>query len=310
MPSCVRPQRRAETARDRACDRPAELPARRIGAARRGRRARSAQTPRPLAERRLQSARQAPRSAPRGRPPPRRTTPDPARTRCATPLPSPVPRRRGRPGSRHSVAGLRAGLVRATINASERATPRRAGSVVPRPFEIAPGTVERAGDPLVLLPDPVQELEVVEQVRERGRAEREGDEVRRVGLVDLPHTLLEHRGARRRTAASSTTSRALLAAILCSSAARRRPLRRRGASSTIAAPARRSPPRPRPAHERRALLARVVSTPLPASPARPGRGGRRPRVEPGLIGAGIARSDAREEQCAGEHGQRGPFDGP
>ncbi len=46
-------------------------------------------------------------------------------------------------------------------------------------------------DPLVLATDAVQQLDVVEQVGEGGRAESEREDVGRVGLVDLPHAALE-----------------------------------------------------------------------------------------------------------------------
>ena len=61
-----------------------------------------------------------------------------------------------------------------------------------RARELGPRVRKGRGDSLVLAPDPVQEVVVVEQVRERLRAEREADDVGVVGLVDGPEMTLEH----------------------------------------------------------------------------------------------------------------------
>ena len=75
---------------------------------------------------------------------------------------------------------------------------RRRGDLRPRPpggvarlLHLELGVLDLAGDPLVLAADVVQELELVEQVREARRLEHDGQRRGRIGGVDLDDPLVQ-----------------------------------------------------------------------------------------------------------------------
>ena len=125
-----------------------------------------------------------------------------------------------------------------------RAAPRSGRRSAPRARRVAASPVRSSprvrssscrawssarGDPLVLAPDPVQQVVVVEQLRERLGAEREADDVGVLGLVDRPQMALEHARARTSYWRCRTSEARRLARRSSSRApASLRPLRREG----------------------------------------------------------------------------------